>query len=91
MIQVRFLRSFDDTLASLPAKRRTGVEAAVKRLLEYFDGAPKPLGIGLRKLHGAWWEIRAGLDLRVLFTLQGGLATFFMVGSHDDIARRIRH
>jgi hypothetical protein len=90
VIRVRLLRSFEDALQSLPAKEAAKARAAVERLTEYFDGGPRPLGLGLRKLKGAYWEVRAGLDNRVLFCLTGDLATFVLVGSHDEIRRRIR-
>ena len=89
MIRVRFLRAFDDSLGELSDKERSKVEAAVKRLLDYFSGGPKPLGLGLRKLQGSHWEIRAGLEKRLFFSLEGGLAVFILVGSHDDVRRHL--
>lgn len=89
MIRVRFLRSFDESLSSFPAKDRRKAQACVDRLLEYFDGGPKPLGLGLRKLQGHFWEVRAGLDRRILFTLDGDLAVFVVAGSHDEIRRKL--
>jgi len=53
-------------------------------------GGAKPQGLGLRKLSGAYWEIRAGLDRRVIFTLEGGLAVFILIGTHDDLHRILR-
>ena len=87
MIRVRFLRTFDDSLKLLPLKDRTKAEGAVKRLLDYFTGGAKPLGLGLRKLIGNYWEIRAGLDRRILFRLEGDIATFILAGNHDEIRR----
>ena len=90
MIRVRFLRSFDESLEALDPKNRKKAEASIARLLDYFDGGPRPLGLGLRKLQGGFWEVRAGLDRRILFVLEGGLATFVIAGSHDEISRRLR-
>ena len=89
MIRVRFLRSFDDSLEDLPAKDQAKARSSISRLLDYFDGGPRPLGLGLRKLEGHFWEIRAGLDRRVVFSLDGDLATFILAGSHDDVRRRL--
>jgi mRNA-degrading endonuclease RelE of RelBE toxin-antitoxin system len=89
VIRVRLLRSFEDDLNSLPDKDAAKARAAVERLTEYFDGGPRPLGLGLRKLKGEYWEIRAGLNNRVLFSLSGDLATFVLVGNHDEIRRRL--
>ena len=90
MIRTRFLSSFDESFRALDTARRRKTSNAIERLIEYFDGGPRPLGLGLRKLRGDYWEIRVGLDLRVLFLLEGSAATFIVVGSHDDIQRRIR-
>jgi mRNA-degrading endonuclease RelE of RelBE toxin-antitoxin system len=89
VIRVRFLRSFDDSLAALPGAQQDGVKAALRSLLDYFDGGPKPLGLGLRQWRKLYWEIRASLGRRVIFSLEGGLATFILVGSHDEVRRRL--
>ena len=45
-------------------------------------------GLGLRKLHAAgYWEVRAGLSLRVLFRLDKDEAVFAFLGNHDEVKR----
>ncbi len=90
MIRVRYLRSFDEAFESLRGEDQAAVENAIGLLLAYFSGKPRPLGLGLRKLKGRFWEIRASLDKRILFTLQDDLAAFVLVGNHDELSRRIR-
>ncbi len=90
MILVRYLHSFDKSLLPLRPGDRAQVKAAVQRLLEYFGGRPKPIGLGLRKLRRPYWEIRASLDQRVLFMLEGDIASFVVVGSHDGIKRFLK-
>ena len=70
MIHVRYLRSFDNSFFDLPQKEKEYAKRAVSRLLDYFAGGPKPLGLGLRKLRGNYWEIRASIDKRILFLLK---------------------
>lgn len=89
MIRVRYLRSFDDSLAALDGKNRSKAQEAVARLLDYFAGGPKPIGLGLRKLRPPYWEIRAGLERRVIFSLERDSATFILAGGHDEIRRRL--
>ncbi len=89
MIQVRYLRSFDQSFLSLSKRERALAEDAVKRLLDYFDGKPRPLGLGLRKSRGSFWEIRASLDKRIIFILEKNLATFVLIGNHDEIRRAL--
>jgi len=90
VIRVRFLRSFDESLAALDRKHQAKARAAVARLLDYFSGGPKPIGLGLRKLRAPYWEIRAGLDRRVVFALENDLATFIAVGNHDEVRRLLK-
>ena len=89
MIRVRFLRTFDETLTGLPAKEQARARSAVSGLLDYFGGGPKPTGLGLRKLKGSCWEVRAGLGNRIFFLLDGDLATFILIGNHDAIRRQL--
>lgn len=63
---------------------------ALERLLDYFNGGPKPIGLGLRKLRGAFWEIRLSLAGRIVFQLDRDVVTFVIVGDHDDIRRILR-
>ena len=45
-------------------------------------------GLGLRKLHpDGYWEVRAGLSLRVLFRLDKDEAIFVFLGNHDEVRR----
>ena len=89
-MRVRCLRSFDQTFERLHQRDQTAVKKALGRLLDYFSGASKPLGLGLRKLRGSFWEIRASLDKRVLFKLERDIATFVMTGSHDEVSQTLR-
>ena len=77
-------------MEALPIKERQRAVDAVGKLLVYFSGGARPLGLGLRKLRGEYWEVRAGLDKRVLFSLQDDTATFIAAGNHDQIRRLIR-
>lgn len=90
MIQVVFLRSFDRSLTRLRAAERAQARQALERLLDYFNGGPKPVGLGLRKLRGAYWEIRLSLAARIVFSLERDVAVFVLVGDHDDIRRFLR-
>lgn len=90
MIRVVFLRSFDRTMARLTAAERVQARHALERLLDYFNGGPKPLGLGLRKLRGAYWEIRLSLAKGSVFLIEGDVATFVIAGDHDDIRRYLR-
>ncbi len=86
-MRYRFERSFDDSLTALENKSRSKARRAVARLLDYFDGGPRPQGLGLRQLSKPYWEARIDLDRRIVFSLEKDLATFILVGNHDEVRR----
>lgn len=90
MIRVRYFHSFDKSLQALILQDRKKVVEAIQYLLEYFSSGQKSLGLGLRKLRGNFWEIRASLNKRVLFILEKDRVSFVIVGSHDEISRYLR-
>jgi mRNA-degrading endonuclease RelE of RelBE toxin-antitoxin system len=48
-------------------------------------------GLGMRKIHPSGiYEARAGLGLRVLFTLADGVLTLVRVGTHDDVRKFLK-
>lgn len=77
-------------MTRLPAAERAQARRALERLLDYFNGGPKPIGLGLRKLRGAFWEIRLSFADRIVFSLERDVAAFVLVGGHDDIRRLLR-
>ena len=79
--------SFDRSFAHLSEVQRQDVILALDQLTQALETGRRPQGLGLRKLRQAFWEIRLGLSLRVLFRLQGDLVELVLVGSHDEIRR----
>jgi len=78
------LSSYRRAFSKLSEEQREIVENAVDRLEGSF-GAPHPhSGVGIRRF-GKYFEARAGLGLRILFTAQGGDIILAIVGSHDRI------
>lgn len=89
-MRVEYLSSYDRTFRKLPTKTQTQVIHAIDRLLTYFQTRQRPAGLGLRHLHKSYWEIRAGIDIRILFQLQKDILSFILAGTHDDIRRALR-
>ena len=87
---VEYLASYDRSFTRLSVDRQTGAIEAIDRLLDYFSTSQRPHGLGLKRLQRRYWEIRIGLDTRVLFELQRDRLTFLLVGDHDDIRRALR-
>lgn len=86
-MKVRFLASFDESVAALSAADQRKARRAVSRLLDHFGGGPRPVGLGLRQLRKPYWEVRASLDRRIVFSLEPGLVVFVLAGNHDEVRR----
>ena len=82
--------SFDRSWNALPPYRKGKAKEALETLVSFFEGGPKPEGLGLKKLKNPFWEIRTDLKDRILFTLQKGLVSFVLIGNHDDIRRILK-
>lgn len=87
---VEYLASYDRSFKKLSVDRQTGAIEAIDRLLDYFATGQRPHGLGLKRLQQRYWEIRIGLDTRVLFELQNDRLAFILVGNHDEIRRGLR-
>ena len=90
-MKVGLLRSFVASCGDLDRERRAAVFEAILGLEAAFRNPKLHRRIGLRKLHPSGvWEIRIGLSLRALFTLESNEATFFLLGTHDQVKRFLK-
>lgn len=83
--------SFDRTYRKLQGPVRTLVEEAITRLVHVLTTGEKTEGLELKKLDRGFWEIRAGLSIRILFKLEKDRVTFVIVGTHEAIQRYLKH
>jgi len=86
---VRFERkpAFNKRYDDLSSARQAKVIHAIEQLAQAFQTGQRPQGLGLRKLRHEFWEIRLGLEDRILFRLKGDLIELVMLGSHEEIRR----
>ena len=90
--KARFLKAFD----RLSANDREQAIKAVDQIQGCFERRKEVLeGLGLKKLFsrerlGAVFEARATRALRILFAVEDGTSTFWMIGNHEDVRRFIR-
>lgn len=82
--------AFDRTCRALEASQRAIVEQAIAQLVHALDTGRHTEGLGLKKLQYGFWEIRAGLSIRILCTWKSDLVTFVLVGTHDEIQRYLK-
>jgi mRNA-degrading endonuclease RelE of RelBE toxin-antitoxin system len=85
-MRFEFKPSFDRSLKSLPADKRIDIKTACYAFLDLLEShAGLPAGVGLKRLHDDFWEIRKGLRYRVLFRWREDRVEFILAGDHDSI------
>jgi hypothetical protein len=47
-------------------------------------------GLGVRKLTGNFFEIRVGLNIRLIFQNRAESLLFLMAGNHDEVQKFLR-
>ena len=81
--------SYDRAYNKLTSQQQDRVNAAVQRLEQHFGRPHEHGGIGIRSV-GPYFELRAGLQLRVLFVARAGDLVMVTVGNHDQVARFVK-
>jgi hypothetical protein len=84
-IRPRYERAFQ----SLSPRQQSAVNSAVGRLESVFGHPHQHSSLGIRAF-GRYFELRAGLDLRILFLPEGGDLFLCFVGNHDQVRSFIR-
>ena len=90
-MKYEFKSSFDKTFKRLELIRKKRVMNAVSLLIDFFDTGKKAKGLGLKHLRENFWEVRADIKDRILFTLKEELVSFVIVGDHDEIKRFLKN
>jgi mRNA-degrading endonuclease YafQ of YafQ-DinJ toxin-antitoxin module len=90
-MRVALAESFQRDVRALSESQRLAVFEAMLALPRAVGDPHLHEGLGIRKLHASGiWEVRVGLGLRAVFTLETNLLTLARVGSHDEIRRYLR-
>lgn len=89
-MRFRYLASFDRSFKRLSREKRAKVRTALEGFLGFYENGTRPAGLGLKKLRGCYWEIRAGLHIRIIFLVKRDLVTFVLAGTHNDIKQFLR-
>lgn len=90
-MKIEFRKSFEKSLKKINPKDKENVDEACRTLLDIVEKRENPSqGIGLKKLEKIFWEIRAGIHLRIIFEWREDLIKFLLVGSHDEIKRFLK-
>lgn len=90
MKNIEFDRGLLDRLRALPKGRRREIGELIAAVQAAFGQPHQHMGTGLRKLRQRHYEIRLGLDQRLVFEDRGDALHFKLLGSHDDVNRFLR-
>jgi mRNA-degrading endonuclease YafQ of YafQ-DinJ toxin-antitoxin module len=82
--------SFRNNIRSYPKETRRKIGTALRNLERDFGHPHAHRGLGIRKLTGNFFEIRVGLDLRLIFQNRAESLLFLMAGSHEDVKKFLR-
>ena len=90
-MKVALTERFQRAVRDLDDSKRAAVFDSILTLPRALGDPQAHAGLGIRKLHASGiWEARVGLGLRLVFTLEHGLLTLVLVGTHEDIRRLLR-
>ncbi len=89
-MQYFYAPAFERSLKGLQEFRKQRVKKAIQFAVAFFETGSLPAGLGLKPLRYHIWEIRAGLEDRIIFRKNGETIEFILVGSHDEIKRYLK-
>jgi len=82
--------SFRHGVRAYPKETRRKIGAALQQLERDFGHPHAHRGLGIRRVTGNYFEIRVGLDLRLIFQNRPESLLFLTAGSHDEIQKFLR-
>lgn len=82
--------SFRKIYKKLPVDKQNNIDEATRKLVECFEKSTIIPGLGLKHLRYDLWEIRVGLQERIIFRRGKDIIEFLMCGGHDDIKKFLK-
>jgi len=80
-------------LASIRGKSkedRLAIGLAIREVQERFGDTHSHHGTGIRKISARYYELRVGLDYRLIFTNEPAFLRFVAEGGHDQVKRYLK-
>lgn len=90
MKPLELTESFRNSVRALPRETRREIGLALQDLERDFGRPHAHSGLGVRKLTGNFFEIRVGLDLRLIFQNRRESLLFLMAGNHEEVLKFLR-
>ena len=88
---IEFSSRFRAQARALPAGRRKAVAETLTALSAAFGQPHLHSGLGIRRLMGAYFEVRVDRETRVIFKVERSVASILLVGNHDDVERFLKN
>ena len=82
--------SFLARVRAYPKETRGKIGLALQHLERDFGHPHRHQGLGIRKLTGNLFEIRVGLDIRLVFQNRADCLLFVMAGNHAEVQKSLR-
>ena len=73
-----------------PKPVRIEIGKAIDALQESLGHPHRRGGLGVRKFVKNYFEIRVGLDLRLIFKIESDCVSFTFAGTHDEVQRFLK-
>jgi len=81
---------FRQGVRAYPKPVRIEIGRAIDRLQGALGHPHQHAGLDVRKLVKNYFEMRVGLDLRLVFKIQTDSITFTFAGTHDEVRRFLK-
>jgi mRNA-degrading endonuclease YafQ of YafQ-DinJ toxin-antitoxin module len=91
MRQIEYKRSFDKSYHKLDRKNQVLAALAIETFLNGLEHQKMPAGLGLKRLEGDLWEIRADIRVRIAFRMSQNYIEFGLVGTHGTIRNYLKN
>ena len=90
MKAVEFNRSVTAALRGKTKSERRTIGLAIQTAQLHFGNPHSHSGLGIRKMTKRYYELRVGLDYRLVFTNEPDFLQFVAEGDHDEIKRFLK-
>ncbi len=90
MKEVRIDQQLLAAIRRLAANERRELGGVIAAAQEMFGSPHIHTGAGVRKLRGRWYEVRAGLERRLVFRECDDCLSFEFMGNHDEVQRFLK-
>jgi hypothetical protein len=88
---IRFDNALLARIRALPKPERQKIGRALAQAQELFGQPHLHAGAGIRKISRSHFELRVGLEERLIFSNEPNELKFVFMGNHDEVKRFLRN